>query len=206
MHTLQVHHLAEIDMNVSVILGHPKPGSFNHAIADTVRATLEQAGHTVFLHDLYAEGFDPVLPADEDKKDESELPTEIRAYLDELKTIQGLVFVHPNWWGGPPAILRGWIDRVFRQGSVYRFTEKGPVSFIGDKIVQVFSTSNTPKDFELNFYKDPIDHFWKVVVFGLLGSKSFERRNFEQIILSTAPQRQQWLEEVQETIARRFTT
>ena len=191
-------------MKVTLILGHQKPGSFNHAIADIVQKTLVEQGHDVVFHDLYQEGFNPVMPAGEDKLDEVDLPDDIRAFIAEVKASQGLVFIHPNWWGGPPAILRGWIDRVFRQNSIYNFTPDGPVSYINDKIVQIFSTSNTPRDVELNFYKDPIEHFWKVVVFGLLGSKSFERRNFEPIILSTPEQRTDWLVEVAETVKKRY--
>lgn len=191
-------------MKVSIIIGHNKSQSFNHGIVDAVRETLEAAGHEVTVHDLYREEFNPVLAEGEEKLAEEELPRDVRDYLAEIRAAEGLVFVHPNWWGGPPAMLRGWVDRVLRQGSVYNFTADGPVSYIGDKIVQVYSTSNTPRDVELNVYKDPIENFWKVVVFGLLGSKSFERRNFEPIILSTPEQREAWLAEVRETIRRRF--
>lgn len=191
-------------MKVSVIVAQNKVESFNHGIAELVCSTLYEMGHEVMFHDLYKENFNPVLAIGEEKMPEEELPQDVRNYLAEIRKANGLVFVHPNWWGGPPAILRGWVDRVFRQGSVYNFTANGPVSYIGDKIVQVFSTSNTPRDFELNFYKDPIENFWKVVVFGLLGSKSFERRNFEQIILSTPEDRKVWLDEVKQTIQRRY--
>lgn len=191
-------------MKVTLILGHQKPGSFNHAIADTIRQTLLELGHEVRFHDLYQDGFDPVLKAGEDKLDQADLPADIQAYIEEVKESQGLIFVHPNWWGGPPAMLRGWIDRVFRQNSIYNFTPNGPVSYISDKVIQIFSTSNTPRDIEVNFYKDPIEHFWKVVVFGLLGSKSIERRNFEPIILSTPEQRAEWLIETAETVKRRY--
>ncbi|MDR0704370.1 MAG: NAD(P)H-dependent oxidoreductase [Planctomycetaceae bacterium] len=191
-------------MKILVILGHPKTGSFNHVLAETAVQTLRELGHEVLFHDLYKEQFDPVLPTDEEKLDESELPEFLRQYLAELRASQGLIFIHPNWWGGPPAILRGWIDRVFRQNSVYNFTPNGPVSYIGDKIVQIFSTSNTPRDIEVKMYGDPVENFWKVIVFGLLGSKSFERRNFESIILSTPDERRLWLDEVKTTIRQRF--
>jgi hypothetical protein len=78
------------------------------------------------------------------------------------------------------------------------------VSHVGGKIVQVFSTSNTPRDVEINVYGDPIEIFWKVVVFGLLAPKSFERRNFESVVMSTPEERKGWLEEVEATIKRRF--
>ncbi|MDR0870956.1 MAG: NAD(P)H-dependent oxidoreductase [Planctomycetaceae bacterium] len=191
-------------MKISLILAHPKTDSFNAAIAETARGVLVKNGHTVFVHDLYREHFDPVHPADEEKSDEKDLPPYIQDYIAEMRNVDGLIYVHPNWWGGPPAILRGWIDRVFRQNSVYNFTAEGPVCHIGKKIVQIFSTSNTPRDVERNFYGDPIEVFWKTVVFGLLGSESFERRNFEQIILSTPEERKAWLAEVAQTVERRF--
>lgn len=191
-------------MKISVILGHPNPGSYNHAIAETVCRSLRESGHTVRFHDLYAERFAPVLEQPEITASEAELPDDIRRYIDELKDSEGIVFVHPNWWGGPPAILRGWLDRVFRQGFAYSFTAKGPVPHFSDKVVQIFSTSNTPREVELNVYGDPLENFWKVIVFGLCGSKSFERRNFESIVMSTPEARVQWLGEVEETLKRRF--
>jgi putative NADPH-quinone reductase len=191
-------------MKILLILAHPKPDSFNHILAETAAQTLRELGHEVLFHDLYRERFDPVLPADEEKLDESELPEPLRQFLAELRESQGLVFVHPNWWGGAPAILRGWIDRVFRQNSVYNFTPDGPISYIGDKIVQIFSTSNTPRDIEVNVYGDPIETFWKTIIFGVLGSQSFERRNFGSVILSTPDERRLWLGEVKTTIRRRF--
>lgn len=189
---------------VSIFLGHQKPGSFNHAIAETVRATLAEHACEAILHDLYAERFNPVLEDEEIRADEQSLPEEIRRQMDELRRSDGLVFVHPNWWGGPPAILRGWIDRVLRQGFAYRFTEKGPVGHFTDKNVLVLSTSNTPRDVEIGVYGDPIENFWRTVVFGLCGCASFERRNFESIIMSTPEQRRAWLDEVKELTLRNF--
>ena len=67
-------------MKLSLILAHPNPGSFNHAIAETARQTLLRSGHTVFFHDLYAEGFDPMLPAREIPKG-APFPAEIARAL-----------------------------------------------------------------------------------------------------------------------------
>ena len=109
-------------MKLSLILAHPGPGSFNHAIAETARQTLLRNGHTVFFHDLYAEGFDPILPAHEIPKDAA-LPAEIARHCAEIAAADGIIVVHPNWWGQPPAILKGWIDRVIRPGVAYEFLE-----------------------------------------------------------------------------------
>ena len=191
-------------MKISLILGHPNPGSLNHAIAEAAMAVLEKLGHTILFHDLYQERFDPILPAGEENMPEKNLPEEVQRHLHNFKEADGVIIVHPNWWGGPPAILRGWVDRVVRQNSCYNFTKEGVVSHVGGKIVQIFSTSNTPRDVEIEVYGDPIENFWKVVVFGLLGTQSFERRNFESVVLSTPEERQGWLEEVETILKRRF--
>jgi putative NADPH-quinone reductase len=191
-------------MKTLLILGHPKPTSLNHAIAEISVSVLKTLGHEVVVHDLYQERFDPVLPMGEENLPDAELPEFLQVHLCHFKEAEGIIFVHPNWWGGPPAILRGWIDRVVRNGSCYNFTKEGVVSHAGGKIVQIFSTSNTPRDVEMNVYGDPIDNFWKVVVFGLLGTKSFERRNFESVVLSTPEERKGWLDEVAAILKRRF--
>ena len=192
-------------MKILLILGHPKSNSFNGAIAEQAMSILKHLGHEVVFHDLYQERFEPIFQADEENLPDEKLPAFLQEHLRQFKEADGVVFVHPNWWGGPPAILRGWIDRVVRANSCYQFTKDGVVSHVGGKIVQIFSTSNTPRDIEMSVYGDPIENFWKTVVFGLLGTKSFERRNFESVIISTAEERQSWLTEVAEILKRRFS-
>jgi len=191
-------------MKILLIIGHPRPKSFNHAIAETAVTVLKTLGHEVIVRDLYQERFDPVLPVGEEHLPEEELPNYLQEHLRNFKESDGVVFIHPNWWGGPPAILRGWVDRVVRTNSCYKFTPEGVVSYVGGKTVQVFSTSNTPRDVELKVYGDPIESFWKVVVFGLLGTKSFERRNFESVVMSNLDERKGWLAEVETILQRRF--
>ena len=109
-------------MHISVIVAHPDPHSFNHAIARAAVAKLRENGHQVLFHDLYAEKFDPILPSHEIPKDVP-LPPEIEAHCRELSSAHGIIIVHPNWWGQPPAILKGWVDRVIRPGVAYEFIE-----------------------------------------------------------------------------------
>lgn len=190
---------------VLIVVGHPDvANSFNGAIARTAANALTELGWEPVLRDLYAEGFDPTMTLAESVQKVDDAPEAMKAEMTQVKECAGLVFVHPNWWGTPPAILKGWIDRVLRNGFAYGFTERGPWQGLGDKIVQVFTTSNTPRDVELEVYGDPLENFWKTIVFSLVGSKSFERRNFEQIILSDAETRAEWLAEVDATIRRRF--
>jgi putative NADPH-quinone reductase len=190
-------------MKVFVIIGHQNPGSFNHAIISYVLNTLKELGHETFYHDLYAEKFDPIVPHEE-IANENLLPPLVKQHLQELKQSDGIVIVHPNWWGTPPAILKGWVDRVLRSGFAYKFGPNGHEQFFNEKIVQIFSTSNTPRDVEIQVYGDPLEVFWKTIVFGLCGSQSFQRRNFESVIASSYEERSAWLQEVRETIQKRF--
>ena len=187
-------------MNILIILAHPRPGSFNHAIADTVRQTLETAGHRVSLRDLHAEGFDPLFTADELVRGHVPTP-EVREHADLVLNADAIVVVHPNWWAQAPAILKGWLDRVLRAGEAYRFgtNEKGEGVIIGQlkaRAALVFTTSNTPREAELRLYGDPLDNFWKTCVWGFCGVPKVERRNFESVIASTPEQRAEWLQEV----------
>jgi hypothetical protein len=109
-------------MRISVILAHPRKGSFNHAITQELVSTLGESGHKVSFHDLYAEQFDSLLPYPEIAHD-AILPLQIEEHSREIASADGIVIVHPNWWGMPPAILKGWVDRVLRPGVAYRFSE-----------------------------------------------------------------------------------
>ncbi len=191
-------------MNVSVILGHPHEGSFNHAIAETVLRTLQRGGQVVSFHDLYTEGFDPLLPHAEISKD-AELAPLIKRHCDEIAQADGIVIVHPNWWGQPPAILKGWIDRVIRPGVAYEFTEGDggegvPVGLLKARTALVFNTSNTPEERELRVFGDPLEVLWRVCVFELCGVKNFYRKMYRVIVTSSLEQRQAWLRDVEDTV------
>ncbi len=182
-----------------IILGHPDPKSFNHAIASGVRDALVDDGHHVALHDLYAEGFDPLLPLQE-IPDRGEITRAVQRQCEELRSADGIVIVHPNWWGQPPAILKGWIDRVFRPGVAYRFADGDggegiPIGLLKAKAAVVLNTSNTPDEREQRVFGDPLDALWGRCIFGLCGVRSFHRRMFNVVVTSTPPQRSAWIEE-----------
>jgi NAD(P)H dehydrogenase (quinone) len=109
-------------MKISIILAHPNIGSFNHAIAEASAKTLRQNGHEVVLHDLYHENFNPILPYSEIPKS-APVDLEIQRHCEDIISSDDIIVVHPNWWGQPPAILKGWIDRVIRPGVAYEFLE-----------------------------------------------------------------------------------
>lgn len=195
-------------MNVLVILAHPTPGSFNHAIAETVVNTLERMGHSGFFHDLYAKGFDPILPSEEILTDE--LDPVVTEHCEQLAASDGIVIVHPNWWGMPPAILKGWVDRVVRPEVAYRFEEGDsgegiPIGLLKAKAAVVFNTSNTPEAREQQVFGDPLENLWKTCIFDLCGVKEFHRRNFTVVVTSSKEERKGWLEETAALIEKVFS-
>ena len=191
-------------MRISVILAHPDPDSFNHAIAQTAVDAIKANGYRVFFHDLYQEKFDPRLNLEEISKD-AILPAVIRKHCNEIAAASGIVIVHPNWWGQPPAILKGWVDRVIRPGVAYEFMEGDsgegiPNGLLKARAALVFNTSNTESEREKDVFGDPLETIWKNCIFGLSGITNFHRRMFNVIVTSTEDQRRDWLNDVEKDI------
>ncbi len=195
-------------MKISVILAHPNKDSFNHAIAETAIDELKQRGHEICFHDLYEEKFDPILPAKEIPEDVF-LPPEIETHCREISEVDGIIIIHPNWWGQPPAILKGWVDRVIRPGVAYEFLEddKGggvPKGLLKAGTALVFNTSNTETDREKKVFGDPLETIWKNCIFELCGVKNFYRRMFNIVVISSEEQRKEWLQEVRKVVNNYF--
>lgn len=123
-------------VKIFIVHAHPEPQSFNGALTRHARQTLEGAGHQVQVSDLYAMKFDPVsdrrnFTTVKDsayyKQQIEELHAsesggfapDIRAELEKLDWCDALVFQFPLWWFSVPAILKGWVDRVFAMGRIY---------------------------------------------------------------------------------------
>jgi len=113
-------------MRILIILGHPDPKSFNHAIASDVYDALGNDGHHVTLHDLYAEAFDPLLPLQE-IPERGAIPAVIQKHCEDLRSADGIVIVHPNWWGQHFITFEPWVTwqwlPVEREGARMR---RGP--------------------------------------------------------------------------------
>jgi NAD(P)H dehydrogenase (quinone) len=105
-------------MNVLYVYCHPLDDSFHAAIRKEALAGLKEAGHTIDLLDLYAEHFDPVLSAARrrDYHDPLRNRANNKAYVDRLMAANALVVQFPTWSCGPPAMLKGWFDRMFGPG------------------------------------------------------------------------------------------
>jgi NAD(P)H dehydrogenase (quinone) len=114
-------------MRMLVIYCHPCPESFTAALRDRALAALAAAGHETRLIDLYADGFDPVMGPDERRAYHTAGANEapVAAHLEALRWAEGLLFVYPTWWYGLPAMLKGWLDRVWIPHATFTMPEAG---------------------------------------------------------------------------------
>ena len=111
-------------MRVLAVYCHPNPESLIAAARERALSGLRTAGHDVRLTDLYADGFQPAMTADERRAHkEPGVGTGLQRYADDLAWAEALVLVYPTWWSGQPAMLKGWIDRVWVAGVAWEMGE-----------------------------------------------------------------------------------
>lgn len=177
---------------VLVVLCHPDEGSLGAALAAAALAGAREAGAVTVLHDLYRDGFDPRLAAAEVAG-----PTFADAlaerYAADLLGADAVVVVHPVWFFGPPAALKGWVERVVREGVAFDVGEGGAVTgrlTAGAALVVTTGNAGAATEAALG---DPVTRFWRDVVFGPAGVASTRRLAFAPVRGSSAEARAAWL-------------
>ena len=132
-------------MRHAVILSHPDPASFNASAAKTYAAAVRALGQPVEISDLYAEGFDPRLSAGElPWNAHYSVPPAIAAERARVDAADVIVFVYPLWFNAPPAMLKGYAERVFGMGFGYGPGDLGTRPLLMGKSLVSISTSGAP--------------------------------------------------------------
>jgi NAD(P)H dehydrogenase (quinone) len=168
-------------MNVLIVHAHPEPTSFNHALTAAATAALTEAGHRVTVSDLYAEGFNPVGgrhdftteadPARFHYQAEQDHAARTGGFAPDLVREQRrvaqadlLVLQFPLWWGAPPAILKGWFERVLAYGFAYLDGQRFDTGvFRGRRALFGVTTGGTPARFAPDGVYGEIDRvLWPV--------------------------------------------
>jgi len=132
-----------------VVHAHPLPSSLTRHFSDIAREQLAAAGHSVEFLDLYATGFDPRLTAAERATHHAPVSdhSAVQGEVEQLQRAEALILVFPTWWFGLPAIVKGWVDRVFAPGVAFAQSENfGPIKplLTGLKQVVVVTTLGAP--------------------------------------------------------------
>jgi NAD(P)H dehydrogenase (quinone) len=136
-------------MRCLIVYCHPNPQSFSAALRDRVILGLTHAGHEMRVVDLYAEGFNPVLSAQEraDYHTHGVNEQNVAEHLTHLRWCEGIIFVFPTWWYGPPAMLKGWLDRVWVPHATFEMPQGlKPVGRVltNIRLVSAVSTLGSP--------------------------------------------------------------
>ena len=101
-----------------IIYAHPDNNSFNHAMLETVKSTLDKAGEKYEMIDLYSEGYDPVISTEEVR---GKVLEKTIHYQKKISSADTLIFIFPVFWFRAPAMMEGFIDRTFTPGFAYKY-------------------------------------------------------------------------------------
>lgn len=179
-------------MKYLIVYAHPNPNSFNSAELETLQSALKQGGHEVRVRDLYAEKFNPVLgPADFQAMAAGSLPRDISVEQSHLQWADTAVFLYPVWWASMPAMLKGYVDRVFLKGFAYDYGRDGSiVPLLKGKKAAVFNTTGSPYEFyERSGMHKSIRQAVDEGIFAFCGMEVLRHEFFGGVPTATAEQR-----------------
>ena len=189
-------------MKVVVIYAHPNPMSFNSAIMTVVKEELEKKSAEVKVKDLYAMNWNPVLGTkDFEGYHKGILPEDIKAEQADISWADAVIMICPVWWYSVPAILKGYIDRVFSIGFAYEYTATGPRGMLTGKKALVITTSGA--DESTAQQTGMVDLITKSVVnpiFGFSGFAQYQYKNFFAVPTVSDNERKQMLTDLRQLI------
>ncbi|WP_046242868.1 NAD(P)H-dependent oxidoreductase [Hymenobacter terrenus] len=186
-------------MNHLLVYAHPNANSFCHAVLERIVQTSQELGHATEVRDLYALGFDPVhrgIDAQSLQTGEP-LAADVRTEQQHLVWADVITLVYPNWWNGMPALLKGYIDRVFTSGFAYTYDHNGLVGLLKGKKALVFNSTGGGR--ELMEQIGQLHTFTKAVQVGILGFcgvEVVEQKIFHRMFELTPALAADWLDEV----------
>ena len=189
-------------MKYLILYAHPNPKSFNHAVLETVMDALAKAGKEVSVRDLYAQNFNPVLSANDlAGMVQGQLQPDVMAEQAFISSADLLVVIYPLWWAGMPAILKGYIDRVFTDGFAYHISETGIEALLKSKKVLLITTTGAPQEmYEASGMFKSMAQTTGEGIFQFTGMELIEHKYLCAIPHVTDEDRRKMLEELRELI------
>ncbi|MGR6836904.1 NAD(P)H-dependent oxidoreductase [Syntrophomonas erecta] len=191
-------------MKALVVYSHPNPMSFNAAVAKVVQEELEKKQFQVKVKDLYAMNWNPVLSAqDFEGFHTGNIAEDIKKEQADVASADLIVMIAPVWWYSVPALLKGYIDRVFSIGFAYKYTSTGPQGLLAGKKALVITTSGADEKAAKDTHM--LDAVYTALVqgvFGFCGFDKYEYKNFFAVPTVSDAERKQMLTETRELISR----
>jgi len=165
---------------VLVVLGHGRSSSLCHHLLDVVQTTLADHDVVYRTHDLLADGFDPCLRLSAEERHATACSVQedalVHRYQQDVIWATAYVIVHPVWWFAPPAILKGWVDRVLVDGVAVQNPEAGPPQpLLGGRRALVVQTFNAARTVDKVLFRGLAEAFWKRAVYLPVGIRDHKR-------------------------------
>ncbi|MCX2453918.1 NAD(P)H-dependent oxidoreductase [Pedobacter sp. PLR] len=181
---------------ILIINGHPNKDSFNHALAESYHSGAQKTGAQISQINISALHFNPNLAYGYNRR--MELEPDLLASLEMIKAADHLVWIHPVWWGGMPAIMKGFIDRLFLPGLTYQYREN---SIFWDKLLtgktaRIITTMDQPAWYYRFIYGNPSIHQLKKSTLEFCGVKPVKLSTVGIVKTASAKQRQKWLDKI----------
>ncbi|MEG2338976.1 MAG: NAD(P)H-dependent oxidoreductase [Clostridium sp.] len=187
-------------MNSLIIYAHPNKNSFTKVIADRLRETLEGSGHSVNFRDLYEIEFNPVLTQEDyERLEKGDTPCDILVEQEFIKEADNIIFVFPTWWESMPAIMRGYIDRVFSYGFAYGSDENGAIGLLNGKTASIIQLAGaSSEEFDKLGIKKAIEVSHNIGIFEFCGLKPLGHFIFNSVPFVSHEERQDMINQVVE--------
>ncbi len=193
-------------MKYLVIYAHPPVRCFNEKVVAEIVKTVESKGDEVIVRDLYKMKFDPVLSVEDlTGFRRLEIPKAIQKEQQYICNADIIIFVYPIWWGDMPAIMKGYIDRVFSYGFAYKYKKEcGVTGLLCDKKAIIFSSAgDSEEDFVEKF--GMVEAMEKTIdrnKFGFCGIEVLEHKYFYGNPMTTPKKLPGYMEDIAEIIRK----
>ncbi len=185
-------------MHILAIYAHPSPKSFNRALLDTLVDEARAKGHECVARDLYAENFQPILSeADFEAFNRGKTPDDIKDMQSAVARADVVAFIHPIWWSGCPAILKGWVERVFSYGFAYGHDSRGVKPLLAGKkavIVNTAGGAESAAGADDGGFKDAFIKLYDQAIYKFVGFDVILHRMFFQVPAASDEERRDMLE------------
>lgn len=196
-------------MRYLIIYAHPNTKSFNHAIKEVIENELTVSGKEFSSRDLYQLNFDPVLNLQDIEGSQHGVVLEdVEEEQGHIRSADVLIFIFPIWWGSMPAILKGYIDRVFSNTFAYHMDENGNISgLLKDKKAIVINTTAASQDeYDANGMIYNMNRILHEGLFDICGIKLLEHQYLCGILSTSATERGRILETIRDTVKTSMNT
>ena len=190
--------------NILLVYGHPKtPKSFNFDLKERLVETLKAHGHNVLVRDLYEISFNPLLSSkDLELIHNNQIPDDVKKEQDFIRNADVIIFIYPIWWAGQPAIIKGYIDRVFSYGFAYMYKGGKVIGLLPNKkAIIINSNGNSTELYKKDGFYDAMKLLVDKGIFAFCGFSKVKHLFYGSLSVKTDEEKQKDIDNaVDETI------